>query len=177
MPPFFRGLATVPEFIVCSKSQVKKTVKRFEATHLVTTLDVGDSIFRPVSIPPLHHLRLSFDDEEDPQRPHAPQLFHAESILNWGSQLPPDARVVIHCFAGQCRSTAVGLALWLQANGLHKFDEARAWLLDHRSSACPNLLLAKYFDQLLLLDGTFLSFCDKIGEDCMARWWKNNVPD
>lgn len=167
----------MPEFIVCSKSGVKKAVKQIQATHLLSTLDVGDRIYRPWAIHPRDHLQLNFDDEEDATKTYAPQLWHAESILAWGTRLPEDARVVVHCLAGQCRSTVVGLALFLQANGVHKLDDARSWLLDHRPTACPNLLLAQYFDQLLNLEGQFVALCEGIGRHGVARWWKQNAPD
>lgn len=167
----------MPEFIVSSKSGVKRAVKHIQATHVLSTLDPGDRLYRPHSILGTNHLQLWFDDEVDPRHTYAPRLDHAQVILDWGSRLPPDARVVVHCHAGQCRSTAVGLALFLQANGLDQFDPARAWLLDHRPTACPNLLLAQHFDQLLNLDGTFVSLCEHIGKDGATRWWKQNVPD
>jgi predicted protein tyrosine phosphatase len=167
----------MPEFIVTSKSGVKKAVKHIQATHVLSTLDVGDRLYRPHSIPARNHLQLWFDDEEDPTRSYAPTLYHAQVILDWGTNLPSDARVVVNCHAGQCRSTAVGLALFLQANGVHEFDAARSWLLDHRPTACPNLLLAAHFDHLLDLKGNFVSLCADIGKDGVARWWKQNVPD
>jgi predicted protein tyrosine phosphatase len=163
----------MPEFTICGKSEVKKTVKRFGATHLVSTLDQGDRVFRPPRIPAQNHLQLWFDDEEDPSHTHAPRLHHAQVILDWGARLPSDARVVIHCAAGQCRSTAVGLALFLQANGVDQFDQARAWLWDHRPTACPNLLLAAHFDQLLNLEGTFVALCADVGKKGIKRLVKH----
>ena len=167
----------MPEFIVSSKSGVRQAVKHIQATHVLSTLDVGDRLYRPHSIPAPNHLQLWFDDEEDPTKSYAPRLHHAETILTWGAKLPSDSRAVVHCLAGQCRSTAAGLALFLQANGVHEFDAARSWLLDHRPSACPNLLLAVHFDLLLNLQGTFVNMCADIGRHGTARWWKQNVLD
>lgn len=162
----------MPEFFVCAKSGVKKAVKRFEATHVLSTLDPGDRLFRPLRIQPQHHFQLWFEDQEDPAACYAPTLDHAQRILAWGQELLPDARVVVHCLAGACRSTAIGLALWLQSNGVDRLTEGEAWLLNHRPSACPNLLLAKYFDQLLGLDGALVTACDRIGADSINRLWK-----
>lgn len=163
----------MPEFTVCSKSEVKKTVHQFDATHLVSTLDPGDHVFKPPCILAWNHLRLNFLDEEDATKLGAPTLVHAESILHFGSQLPSDARVVVHCFAGVCRSTAVALALWLQANGVDKTQEAKAWMAECRPRACPNMLLARHFDQLLNMNGEFIKLCDQIGEHSMARLSKD----
>ena len=164
----------MPEFTVCAKSEVKKTVKRFEATHLISTLDQGDRVFRPPRIEPCNHLQLWFEDEEDPVKWGAPTAEHAQIIWDWSSQLPSDARVVVHCWAGQCRSTAIGIALWLQSNGKDRLTEACDWLLATRPNACPNLLLARYFDNLLELNGSLVQLCDKIGSESVARWWKTN---
>jgi len=166
----------MPEFTICGKSEVKKVVKRFGATHLISTLDQGDRVFRPPRIDAHNHLQLWFEDEEDPTKWNAPTLAHARIILDWSSQLPPDARVVVHCFAGACRSTAVGIALWLQHNGVNRVQEAADWLKADRPRACPNLLLAAHFDLLLGLNGTLVPVCNAIGVDSINRWWKLNNP-
>ena len=167
----------MPEFTICGKSEVKKTVKRFSATHLLTMLDVGDQVFKPPRILPQNHLKMNFEDEEDPTKWAAPTFEHAFSILQWGTRLPEDARVVVHCFAGACRSTSAGIALWLQANGTHRLPEAGEWLKADRPRACPNLLMAEYFDQILNLNGELVKLCDQIGTDSINRWWKLNNPD
>jgi predicted protein tyrosine phosphatase len=162
----------MPEFAICSKSEVKKTAKQFGATHLISTLDPGDRVFRPPRILGTHHLQLWFEDEEDPSKLDSPTLAHAETILSFGKRLTSDARCLIHCWAGQCRSTAVGLALWLQSNGTHQVDEAVAWLATVRPESCPNLLLASHFDQLLEMDGELVQVCEKIGTNSIKRRWE-----
>lgn len=166
----------MPEFTVCGKSEVKKTARRFEATHLITMLDVGDRVYRPHRIEAANHLQLNFEDEEDPGKWAAPTREHAETILGFGRSLPDDSRVVVHCFAGACRSTASALALWLQANGTDRLEEGAAWLKADRPRACPNLLLARYFDDILGMGGTLAEECDRIGADSINRWWKLNNP-
>lgn len=166
----------MPEFTVCGKSEVKRTAKRFDATHLVTMLDVGDRIFRPPRIPAANHFAIYFDDEEDPSKLYAPTMEHAEAILAHGRTLPTDARVVVHCFAGACRSTASALALWLQANGTHRLSEGVEWLKADRPRACPNMLLARYYDGILGMGGRLVGVCDEIGADSINRWWKTNRP-
>jgi predicted protein tyrosine phosphatase len=162
----------MPSFTVCSKSEVSRTVKEVEATHLVTLLDPEDRVRRPSLIEPTNHLRLSFFDEEDPAAFKPPTRWHAIAIMDFGSRLPPDARVVVHCFAGVCRSTAAGLALWLQAHGWERLEEAGKWLKAHRPRACPNMLMAQHFDEIQELDGKFVQLCDQIGADSIARLWK-----
>lgn len=162
------GNNSVPEFTVCSKSEVNKTVSRFEATHLVTLLDPDDSVFRPPRIEGRNHLRLSFEDVLDSKHPFAPTIEHCKFILDFGSRLNENARVVVHCHAGVSRSTAAALALWIQANGFDP-SAAKDWLKQVRPVACPNVLMAKYFDQLLNLNGDFLDLCDKIGTEHLIK--------
>jgi predicted protein tyrosine phosphatase len=167
----------MPEFTICGKSEVKKTTKRWGATHIISTLDQGDRLFRPPRVPVENHLQLWFEDEEDAAKWGAPTLDHAHAILTWSEKLPPDARCLIHCFAGACRSTAIGISLWLQHNGAHRVPEAAEWLKQIRPQACPNLLLAAHFDQLLGLQGELVRMCDTIGADSINRWWKLNHPN
>ena len=152
------------EFTICSKSEVNKTVKNFGATHLITLLDPGDSVFRPPSIPGTNHLKLNFFDEEDETKSNPPKLWHGESILGFAKSLH-DARVVVHCHAGICRSTAAGLALWLQENGLDRLDEAKKWLSEVRPNSFPNSLLGKHFDNILGLDGKLIDLIENISQE------------
>ena len=164
----------MPSFSVCAKSEVKRRVRDFDATHVLSLLDVGDRLFRPSSIPGTNHLQLNFGDEESAKAWDAPTEDHARIIWEWGQRLPSDARVVVHCFAGVSRSTATALALWLQHNGTDQLEAAKQWISVDRPRACPNLLLAQHFDKLLQLDGQFVTLCDEIGADSVARWWKLN---
>lgn len=159
----------MPEFFVCAKNQVHKKVKQLDITHLVTLIDPGAYIFKPNSIPPENWLWLRFEDDEDPCGVSPPNLWHAERILDVGKQFPQDARVLVHCHAGICRSTAAALALWLQANGTDRLEEAIEWLASERPLSCPNMLLASFFDDLLEMNGEFKKACDKIGENSVKR--------
>lgn len=149
-------------FTVCSKSQVKKHVKRVEATHLITLLDPWDRIWRPSRILRENHLMLGFEDEEDPAAKYAPKEEHCRIILEFGNKLPDNSITVVHCFAGMCRSTAAALALYIQKHGIESAWHAKQWLREDRPQAMPNMLMAKYFDKLLNCNGEFVVLCDKI---------------
>lgn len=41
-------------------------------------------------------------------------------------------------------------------------------MIECRPRACPNMLLARHFDQLLGMNGAFITMCDEIGEESMA---------
>ena len=134
---------------VCGKNQVKKAAKRIGATHVITLLDPMDRLFLPPSIDPRNHFRLSFDDEEKSTKLYAPTPSHVETILAYGRNIPTDAIVIVHCHAGQCRSTAAALAILVQSLGTDRVDEAVALLVANRPEAVPNRLMAFYADRLL----------------------------
>ena len=159
----------MPTFTVCPKSKVKQTVKKFDATHLVSMLDPGDHIYRPHRINPENWIIQFFEDEEKDDAFNAPTIDNAKTFLDFGSRLPNDAVVVVNCFAGVCRSSEVAMALWLQSNGTSKLNEVGEWIISVVPRACPNLLLAKHFDDIFELDGKFLTLCENIGKDSVKR--------
>lgn len=159
----------MPEFFICNRSQVRRRVKQLGITHLLTLLDPGRSMFKPTLIAPANWLWLKFEDQESPQDLHAPTLEHAERILAWGKNLPKDARVLVHCQAGVSRSTASALALWVQTH--NTLTGARDWIDHIRPQACPNMLLAEFFDKLLGMQGEFQAMCDSIGHENIKRFF------
>lgn len=157
----------MPDFFICNRSQVSRRVRSLQATHLVSLLDPARTMWKPSAIPAENWLWLKFQDQEKPGDFQAPTREHAQHILAWGRQLPHDARVVVHCEAGISRSTASALALKVQAHG--GIAGARAWIDHERPHACPNMLLAEFFDQLLDLQGEFIALCEDIGATNIKR--------
>jgi predicted protein tyrosine phosphatase len=68
------------------------------------------------------------------------------------------------------------LALWLQANGHTRLEVGAVWLNTVRPDACPNLLLARHFDQIFELDGQLVELCEQIGINTINRKWKLSSP-
>lgn len=143
---------------------VMERVAAVSATHLISMLDPGDRVKRPHSIPGSNHLELWFEDEEDPSHVNAPQIHHCRRILEFGNDLPSDSVIVVHCFAGMCRSTASALALFIQKHGIDSMWHARQWLLEDRPRALPNMLMAEHFDTLLDCNGEFVKLCEHVND-------------
>ena len=149
-------------FKVCSKYQVSAYVIKHAATHLITILDPDDSIQRPSSIAAENHLELYFEDHDDDYLTNSPTIEHCQRILDFGKSLPDDSFTVAHCFAGISRSTAAALALYVQKNGMDQLTEAQRWLAADRPMAMPNMLMADYFDKLLVCNGKFIKLCQDV---------------
>jgi predicted protein tyrosine phosphatase len=102
------------------------------------------------------HLIVEFEDRLQPDQ-GAPTLAHAEQILSW-AQPRLDRSILVHCKAGQSRSTASAIGIAALAG----MSEPEAW--NHVASLCrppdklktrpfiPNLRLLGHFDVLLDLE-------------------------
>ena len=147
------------DLAVCGKNQVRKVVKRFSSTHLLSIVDPGDRMPTPHRIQRENHFFIRFDDVEEPNLPHAPTSEDLGKIISWVDQLPRHARIVIHCTAGVSRSTAVALALLCREDGI---DCAINKLLEIRPQASPNALMTALFDRMLKMDGALHTAAMKI---------------
>jgi predicted protein tyrosine phosphatase len=147
-------------FTVCSRSSVKRAAKRIEATHLLTMLDPGRTVFRPPRIAPANHLRLSFLDEDRDGFPFCPEKHHVERILKWGRDLPDGASVVVHCEAGVCRSSAAAFLLVAQELGVDRAQKAIDLVVAERPVAMPNMLMVRLGDELLCASGRLVEVAE-----------------
>ena len=149
---------------VCSRNQLRRHAKRFESTHVVSLIEMEAKVVRPSRVRPENHRKLIFDDVEDSSHPYAPQPRHIESLLAFGRMLPAGARVMVHCQAGQCRSTAGALALLAQAAGPEHAEAAMAHILAVRPIARPNMLVTELADTALGADGALIAAARRANE-------------
>ena len=151
------------DLTVCGKNQVRKVVKRFAATHLLSLVDPEDRMPTPHRIARENHLSVKFDDVEEPDLPYAPTAPDIEQIIRWIDRLPDNARLVIHCTAGVSRSTAVAFALLCQCFGVERR------LLEIRPQASPNALITAFLDDLFEMKGQLHSAALEIRKRDAAR--------
>ena len=135
---------------ICSLGEVPGLTEEIEATHLISALDPGTPLDRPHFIPEHQHLNLSFRDTDDVTDPHAPTIDHVATIHDWAESVPGNARVVVHCYMGISRSTAITLGLL--ARHL-KPEDAAVTLKEIRPQATPNPLIVAHWDEVLGLNG------------------------
>lgn len=141
------------EVLATSYNRVKKDAKAFSATHLVSLLQPGHKpVFRPPSILPNNHLRLTLTDhvlDADSNLHDAPQRRHVESLFSFVERAPENARILFHCEAGISRSTAAAFLALVYRRGLIAAQECADEVLKGRPQARPNRLLLKIGANLL----------------------------
>jgi predicted protein tyrosine phosphatase len=141
-------------------------IQKHGITHVLSVIDHHDidHLQLPKGFDRNNWLWLDMEDIANPDASTAPQKDQVETILAWGSLLPSDARVLVHCYAGISRSTASALALQVQDWGVDCIDLAVEWLLAARPIAVPNPVITAYADQLLAADGRLFAAAENIAK-------------
>ncbi len=95
----------------------------------------------------------SYDDFINPQLaiPNAATLEDVKEILAFTSLLQSSDKLLVHCFAGISRSTAVATGILCQHGKTPK--EAMEHVLVVRPEAYPNKHILRLFEKVLLLKG------------------------
>lgn len=159
--------------LVCDKSKVHDVVNREGATHLISICDPGDSLPLTPILKEMNRLHLTFEDVLDENAFQAPTMEHVERILDFTKDLPDDAVVLVHCFAGVSRSTAAAAAVVAQ-NLLQKgftdvAERAVAAVREVRPMLCPNPVISKFADDLLGLNGQLFDECEKVANEKILK--------
>jgi len=155
------------QVFVGSKNQAHDLVKRHDAGHLVSILDPGDRLFLTPRLHQINRLHQFFEDVLDEEVLNAPTREHVQELLDWGAQLPSDAVVVVHCFAGISRSTAAALALLVQHSG--DVESSVRQLLEVRPQACPNPVISKFADELLGMKGALFARSEEVANSKILK--------
>lgn len=142
------------EVFVCRKNRVRDTAKKLAVTHILSILDPCDRLVTPSCVHPANHLTLNMDDTHEPGDAYPPTLAHVEGVHVWARSLPGDARLLVHCFQGVSRSTA--MTLGLLAARMPVADAAER-LRAIRPEATPNRLLVRLWDERLSLGGALIA--------------------
>lgn len=97
-----------------------------------------------------------FEDTSDPSYPDAPRLQDVQRILDFTSQLPRKAKVLVHCRAGVSRSTAVAYSILCQHSKPGMELENLEHIQSLRDLVMPNRLIVELADKVLKRDGAML---------------------
>lgn len=82
-----------------------------------------------------NHITEICHDFDDPKQSGAPSVFTVERILKFTADLPEDSNLLIHCWAGVSRSTAIGVLVAVQ----HGMTVREA--VDHIVENRPSIIL------------------------------------
>jgi predicted protein tyrosine phosphatase len=126
---------------------LQRTIETFKPTHVVSMITAMEP---PVGVP--HHLQIRVDDvpSEMPGYVH-PQMSHLQTVLAFTADLVETDRVLIHCFAGISRSTAIAIAILIQ-HGM-RYDEAFIHVHSIRPILMPNQAFIRLTDEHFKLGG------------------------
>jgi predicted protein tyrosine phosphatase len=104
-----------------------------------------------------HHLHVQVNDVPFVAK-HAmsPSLNHLLTVLNFTKDLTSRDRLLVHCFAGQSRSTAIAIAIMIQ-HGL-SYDAAFDHVEAVRNILMPNQLFIKITDDHFQLGGKLVAY-------------------
>ena len=97
-----------------------------------------------------------FEDTDDPNYPGAPILRDVKRILDFTSQLPPRAKLLVHCHAGISRSTATAYAILCQHSKPGMEMKNLLQIESLRDQLMPNRLIVRHADRILNRDGAML---------------------
>jgi predicted protein tyrosine phosphatase len=94
-----------------------------------------------------------FEDTDDPDHPDAPRLRDIKRILDFTSNLPAKAKLLVHCRAGISRSTATAYAILCQHSepGTEVLNMLHVGTL--RPVVVPNRLVIEMADKILKRKG------------------------
>ena len=111
-----------------------------------------------IQFAPHRRLELRFHDVIEPLADYLmPHSRDVESILDFGRGVPAGAHLLIHCHAGQSRSTASAILLIAQARPELHPAEVFAAVVRHRPRAWPNLRILELGDALLGRNGDIVA--------------------
>jgi predicted protein tyrosine phosphatase len=159
------------EIIVCPLSQLKDTLGRSRAQHVVTLVRSEELIKRERDglldhgLAPDNHLWIEVDDiDEELDGMIAPSLEHIEQLIGFLERHDRAAPLIVHCYAGISRSTAAAFILaCMLAPQLGESEIARR-LRQASPTARPNTRLVALADAHLKRDGRMVRAVAMIGE-------------
>lgn len=148
------------DLVICSFADACESAHGFDAVISIESpgAAVGNGQlqrFRKPGEPA--HLVLCFHDIEDAGQATPPQRGHVAEGLAF-ARAHAERRLLIHCFAGVSRSTALAYAILVDRARAR--DDERAVLerlLALRPQACPNRLMVRHADELLGRAGRMLA--------------------
>ena len=154
---------------VCSLARLHQTVTDTGAEHVVTLLRDVHLVTRPECIVEANHLILGMDDIAEPMDGYVhPADEHVEELLRFVRGWPRAKPMVVHCYAGISRSTAVAFITACALNPARSERAIADALRTLSPTACPNVRLVSIADSALGRQGRMIDAVRAIGSGLPA---------
>ncbi len=146
---------------ICGYSDLDRIIEKFKPTHII-------SLIENVRFLGNNHLHLQVSDIHGPTLGFThPIKEHLDELLDYTRNLTDSDRILVHCFAGQSRSTAAAIAIIIQ-HGMNYIDA-----FDHVSSlrpiSLPNTAFIKLIDNHFELNGKLIKHNDDYRKGAFQR--------
>lgn len=147
---------------VCSINHLHATADAVGASRMISLVSEGTEVTRPARIAPENHLTLYFHDIVEPLTGYVePSGEQVQAALGFAAADP--SPVLVHCYAGVSRSTAMAYAIaCAREPDRCEFDIART-LRDLSPTATPNRLIVSLADAALGRNGRMVEAIATIG--------------
>jgi predicted protein tyrosine phosphatase len=159
----------MPAVYVCPLSRLGETVQQCGASHVVTLINPGTPVQRPVSVPEDRHLFIGVNDISDPvDGMILPGRDHLDTYLDFVRSWDRKNPMVVHCWAGVSRSTAGAFTALCMLRPDLPEAEIAARLRARSPEATPNARLVALADERLDRGGRMIEAVRQIGRGANA---------
>jgi predicted protein tyrosine phosphatase len=155
--------------IVCPLSRIEETVAENGVRRMVTLINAGTPVLRPVSLSEKDHLFLAMNDITEVLPDMTPPgEEHVHALLEFARAWDRKAPLLIHCFAGISRSTAAAYTVAAALAPKRNEAELAATLRRLSPSATPNIRIISIADRILGRGGRMIAAIERIGRGADA---------
>lgn len=147
---------------VCPITKLNESAEAFGADRMLSLVGDGVTVERPARIAPDDHLTLYFHDIVEPLAGYVtPSESHVAEALGFAAA--DDRPILVHCYAGVSRSTAMAFAIACAREPKRDEFEIARRLRELSPTATPNRLIVSLADAALGRDGRMVEAVAAIG--------------
>lgn len=156
------GSAALAMILVCPMTRVAEMAQAHKPRRMLSLVGGDDAVQRPPSIRPQDHLTLRFNDIAEPLEGHVlPSIEHVARALGFAAG--GDGPILVHCYAGVSRSTAMAYAIACAREPGRCERELALTLRRLSPTATPNRLIVRLADEALGREGRMVEAIADIG--------------
>lgn len=148
--------------IVCPITRIAEVASGHRPRRMLSLIGGDAAVERPPCIEPDDHLTLRFNDIAEPLAGYVtPSADHVSQALAFASS--GDGPILIHCYAGVSRSTAMAYAVACAREPDRCERELAQTLRRLSPTATPNRLIVRLADEALGREGRMVEAIAEIG--------------